>query len=267
MFLALWIFLLALKNKKVWLFLISGIILGFSVLIRPIAVFLILFLLFGVFVLADKDKKINSVLNLFFGFLLIVLPWILLASFIAGHFVIISSIGSSTFLDGMRFGIKTGSGGDTVYILNNVKDIMQKAQNSQITREIDVLKFIFLEFVRSPIAMLELLVFKLARSWYATSELWLEKEIFLIQLPYLLTAIFGLAFIFKKNKKKFISALPILLIIIYFWLITTATLSIARYTIPVMGFVIIFSAVFIDKIFEKFNIYEKIGFSDNSVSE
>lgn len=272
MFLSLWIFFLALKNlpdsrqvKNSWLFLLSGIILGFSVLVRPIAVFLIIFLLFAVFILISKGKKIISAGSLLLGFLLIVLPWILIASFAAGNFILISSIGSGTFVDGMRFGLKTGAGGDMVAVSDNIKEIMQAAQDQKITGEIGVLKFMFSEFQKNPLAVFELFIIKMARSWYATSELWLEKYIALMQIPYLITAIIGLYFILKKYKEKIIFVIPLLLVIFYFWIITTIELSIARYTIPVMGFVIIFSALTLDKIFEKLKIYEKFGFNNNSV--
>ena len=91
----------------------------------------------------------------------------------------------------------------------------------------------------------------MTRAWYATSETWWEKEILLVQLFYLIPGIIGLLSSFKKFKEEIPYLLLLLIIIIYFWLVTIIGLSILRYMIPVMGILMIFSAITVNTIMNK----------------
>jgi 4-amino-4-deoxy-L-arabinose transferase-like glycosyltransferase len=258
LFIEMWIFMLAIRNKKIWLFFLSGVVLGFSVLVRPIAIFLILFLLIPTFILSSKGKKIISYLILVIGFLIIIAPWMLAASLATGHFVLVSSIGQVTFLDGLSFGIKEGPHGNRVSVPEGVKSVIEDAQKEKFNNEISIPLFFLKEFAKKPLSVFELFILKSVRSWYGTSQLWLEKEIFIIQLPYLLSAIAGLFLIFKKYREKINIAVSILLIILYFWLMTIIGPSIARYMVPIIAFVVVFSAIAVNSILERLKIWNKL---------
>jgi hypothetical protein len=122
-------------------------------------------------------------------------------------------------------------------------DMMVRAEYGNLDSLPKIAGFLGQELVERPIVLVKLLGWKLVRSWYATSQMWWETKIILVQLVYLLPASFGLIYLIKKRKEYFSKIVFLLGIILYFWLMTIAALSILRYMVPAMAFVVILSAV------------------------
>ena len=101
----------------------------------------------------------------------------------------------------------------------------------------------------------KLILIKIFRSWYATSQMWFEWQIAFTQILYIVPSVFGFYLFWNRVKKVDKMILTYLLLLIgYFWLASITVLSILRYMVPVMGFIIIFTTY---GIFEMFNYKSK----------
>lgn len=243
-------------GKKYYIF-FTGTLLGFASLVRPIGLLISLVLAILIFIVFNISlkKKLILLLLLILGNVMILAPWEYYVFLKNGNFAPISDGGPEGFRYGFTFGAKTGEGGDTYKGPQDVIDIMNNINSVKIKNNKsygEILSILGNEAIKSPFAFTKLMIIKAARSWYGTSELWLENKIVLIQLPYLILGILGIIFSFKFYKDKIRYIIMFLSIIAYFWFMTTATLSIMRYIVPVMPFVIIFSSVAMYYFLEKY---------------
>jgi len=248
-YLALWLYVLAIKKHSSKLFLVVGILIGFMSLIRPTSIFLPIPLIFLIFFLIKNcpfRKKLLFSLILLISYIVIILPWIIyiylnigkivLLSTVVGHYWVASA--SITFIvdvPKMR--------GEAVLLPNDVINLINDFKGENIRSSLNIASFFLEELISRPITVFKLMIIKMARSWYATSEMWWEKEILSIQLLYLISAISGIILWLERKKEMLIHLIFPLVIVFYFWVITTTVLSILRYMIPVMGIVMIFSSI------------------------
>jgi len=240
----------------------SGLAMGIAALVRPIGLLVPLVLIMLVFFLINQPlkKKAITAFIILLGSIVFILPWELYALNKTGDLMPLSTGGPATIREGFYFGARSGAGGDKFKASEDVMNFMAKIYsepvvNNKSYRELAGL--LWRETLNSPTAFFKLMIIKIARSWYGTSQLWLEWRIALLQLPYLIFGTAGVFFAIKKHKEKSKQIMVLLAPIAYFWLMVVATLSIARYMIPVMAFVAIFSAValyhiFLEKHFKKY---------------
>ncbi len=259
LYIALWAYILALQKKSVIFILVSSIFFGFASLIRAISVFLPFVLaVFLFFALKDSFKKkfLLSLIMLVI-YIIIVFPWGFYIYQNTGKFNFLSISGPTAISDGIILLKKKMNSGSFIIIPEEMSDLIDDFSKQKINDYLGVAKFFINEAVIRPWAVLGLGLVKITRSWYATSEMWWEKKIFLIQLLYVIPALFGAVLWFKKLKEKKNYFLLFLVVIFYFWAMTVIALSILRYMIPAMGLVIVFSSVFVSFIIKKQNIVEK----------
>jgi len=242
-YIGIWLYFLSLRKKDFKLFFLTGIILGLAALIRPIGFFLPFLFAPLVFLFLPTKKQILSALLILGGFILVILPWQMAIK----NSVLLNTRGAEPFTVGFAYALRETEGSGWPKPPGDVLNLMEEMKLSNINSSPGLFTFILARLEDKPIAVLELIALKMARSWYATSQMWWEDKIFLVQIPYLLTAIFGIFYSIKAHKEKIKSIIFLLVIIIYFWGITTLALSIMRYMIPAMGIMIIFSAVLIDQ--------------------
>ncbi len=238
------IYLLIRKHPTFSSYFLAGFFLGLAILIRPIALFLPI--LFAVLTLLFQKNSLRLSALLLAGSLLILTPWIGYASFATGHFVPVASSGHQAILSGLTFAF-VRNGEHLKEMPEDVRILMEQVKKAHITRLGNIIKFLFNEANANPIPVIKLLELKLLRSWYATYDMWWEKEIALLQIPYLLTAFAGIALVFKKLK-RYTSLYLCLSIVGYFWVMTFLALSIVRYMIPAMAILMIFSAFTLSEI-------------------
>lgn len=257
---SIWLYILAVRRKKFWLFFLSGIIVGFASLVRPIAFLLpLLFVLAAFFLLKENSKKLCFLLALALlaGSLLAIFPWEAKVFLATGKILPLSTVGLPTVVDGLSFALISGAGGDQAAVSDNVLALMGRAKNGELTTGVKIIKFCFGELKRDPIAFFELIGLKLARSWYATDQMWWEGKILLVQLFYLLSGLIGIVYAFRNYKDKIRGVVFLLAIVLFFWGMTFSALSILRYMVPAMGIVIIFSAVAVDVLISKIKFFPK----------
>ncbi len=255
LYLGIWLYILAVKKRHIGFVFLAGVFIGLTSLIRPISMLLPLLLFFLVFFLLKKSsRKIKIFLALFLllGSLVTIIPWegyILLKT---GNIIPLSTNGSSSIVGGFAFALRPTESGERAPVPDDVLVLMKKIKKEQPSSLGEVFKFFNHELKNKPISFFKLIGIKITRAWYATSQMWHEKEILTVQLFYLAFAVLGLVHVFKKNKEKIKYILLLLVIIFFFWGMTIIALSILRYMVPVMGLVFIFSAFSVEYILSWF---------------
>ncbi len=248
-------YILTLKRKKLRFAFLGGVILGLSSLIRCIGLFLpFLLALFIFFFLKAKIKrKLCFTLIFLIGALLPFLFWEACIFSETGGFFPISAIGTGNFVQGITaLSALVENESEQAVPSNDLMSLIERTKTEDLSSEVKIIRFFSREIINRPIPVLKLIGLKLARSWYATSEQWWEGKILAVQLLYLITGFFGLLYGIKAAKNKIQGIILFLAIIFYFWGMTFLAVSILRYMIPAMGLVIIFSAVAINVLIDKF---------------
>jgi 4-amino-4-deoxy-L-arabinose transferase-like glycosyltransferase len=254
---ALLAYVLALRKISFNLFLLSGIFLGFASLIRPITLFLsipLLVLIFFIMKSTPFRKKLLLSIVFLIGYIVVISPWLIYVYSNTGRLLPLSTGGFSNMAGGLTFMVdksKTNDGnqdGKKMVLPNDVIDLIERSRVANMDGLGKIMYFFWQEAKNHPMTFLKLIGIKIIRAWYATSEMWWEKQILLAQLIYLVPAIAGIIIWFKKIKEKISYLFLLLIIVFYFWAATIAALSILRYMIPVMGLIMIFSAITIDMI-------------------
>lgn len=247
------------KQKKCSYFFATGILLGLSTLIRPVTFFLPPVLIILLFFLKFRDKIfIKSVFRfavfLLLGNFLAVLPWISYTVFMTNKFVPIASIGPGIAVSGLSYAL-VGNGSHIQEVPKDVGMLMKEVRKTPLLSGMDIIKFTLRGFIIHPWALSKLFFLKFVRSWYATYGMWWEKELMILQLPYLTSGAAGIWLALKKYKERRFSIAVFLSLILYFWTITFLGLSIVRYMVPVMGFLIVFSSLIIWRLTFKLTIW------------
>jgi 4-amino-4-deoxy-L-arabinose transferase-like glycosyltransferase len=208
-----------------------GIVLGLSALVRPnaliIPVALLLIILFSPNELRKNLLIIIGVIMV--GFFISIMPWIIRNYILFDKFIPISGIIYHTFeeLDGS---VQTG------FI-----DYIQKKIGRIIEDPLGTLKYV----LTAPLII-----------WYKTNTGNMDKYLALLQFPVLATCIYGMVYSLKDYWIRIFSVILVLIFVGGLLVFTKNTL--ARYIVPIMPVILIFSAVFIDRLFNfKKNQYEK----------
>lgn len=260
LYMGVWLSILALEKKRIKFLFLAGLAFGIASLIRPVNVFLPLFLALAVFFILKRNPLKTRFLFatiLLIGYLAIIVPWQIYIASQVNYFLILQGGGPSTVKDGIAFALRVGEGGDRVAVPEDVGLLMQKAREADLNSEWKIALFIIKQIQERPVAFLKLILIKMARAWYATSEMWWEQKILIVQFLYLIPALIGLFLAFKFFKDRTCYIIFILSIVFYFFLMTVVALSILRYMVPVMGLIIIFSAVLIELIIT--NLLKKLS--------
>jgi 4-amino-4-deoxy-L-arabinose transferase-like glycosyltransferase len=230
----------------------AGVLLGLSALIRPVVVFLPL--VYAFIILFKKSllfkRRVVFLLTLLAGFFFTVLPWEIKVAQKTGEWMYLCSNGPYSMLDGIRFVFRGGIHGERLQLDQSLLDLMRRAEagKEELKSTGKIIGFLKEEWEKDPSTVLKLGLLKFGRSWWGTDQMRMENYIVLCQLAYLICALLGLwgsrsSF---EGSWFYISSFGVL--IIYFWMMTFLVLSIVRYMIPAMTFIIIFVAMLGDKL-------------------
>lgn len=266
LFLAIWLYILALKKEHFGIIFLSGITLGLAVLIRPIGIFIPLLLFLFVFPapfggalkrcgINYRKKQILLAVALLFGSLLTVLPWESYVWSNTGNIILLSTTGPGAIATGLTYALQTGAGRDNIAVPRDVLKLMERAKTENLSTLPKIILFSFEELMNHPISFLKLVGLKIIRSWYATSQMWWEGRILAVQTLYLLPSLLGLIYAIKIYKNKLKEIVFLLSIIFYFLGMTVLGVSILRYMVPAMAIMLIFAAIAINVLLEKKKIH------------
>jgi hypothetical protein len=152
-------------------------------------------------------------------------------------------------LDGFTFAFISQSGRhvpmpgqDVIHLMNDINHIRETRWTKPDSRSVgDVVALVFAKLKSEPVALVKLGLMKAVRAWYGTDTGRFEFQILLVQIPYLLLSIIGMIYAFQQGGMMRESAFIILLVVLYFWLMTIIALSIVRYMVPAMGLLFVFA--------------------------
>ncbi len=102
-------------------------------------------------------------------------------------------------------------------------------------------------FLSQPVEYLLFWIQKLINCWSATASGVGLSVVSVINLTFFIFALIGIIFLFWKNRFSG-NVFALLLVLIYFWGMATFVWSVARYMVPVMWIVILFSVVGADNL-------------------
>lgn len=228
------------QKKPGWLLLISGILAGFAMLIRPIAVGMGL-ILFVILLIIDKKRpmilRFLLGLAILFGSFLAILPWEVWAYQNTGQLVLLSTGSVPSIRDGLTFAVESKNYRQNIVIPADVVHLQNEfvAENASMNSLGEVIGTVKKHLIQEPLTVIKLFLIKSARSWYGTDTGSMEPDIIAIQLVYILFILLATVFVWHNR-----SSIPGLLLFVwgfvfYFWLMTTMVLSILRYMVPVIG--------------------------------
>lgn len=253
-YLALWMYVLGIQKHSFKLFLVSGALIGFMSLIRPISIFLPTLFVIFIFFLVKKSQLAQKILLsslLLAAYIIVISPWIIYVYLNIGKVIPLSAGGPPSISAGLTMMISEAEERGKVILPPDVINLINKSKNRNMESFENIASFSIQELINQPIVFLKLIGIKMTRAWYATSATWWEKQILLIQLIYLIPGLVGIILWFKKFKNKILYFIFLLTIIFYFWAVTVAALSILRYMIPVMAIWMIFVAITVNTILDK----------------
>lgn len=236
-------FIIPTKNWFFWF--LPGLLIGLSVLVRPAGLGVIGVLLLACLVSQrlNLQQKALACMALTISFSAVVLPWELWVYARTGQVIPVSTGAITGIWDGLTFGV-AGEDEQFRYRLPIasrlfMEELQEQATLKGNTDDKQELWNIFIMQARlQPLAALQLIILKAARSWFATDSGRFEKLNLAIQVFFLAWIFLGAFSAWHMGSQQREFTKLILGISIYFWLITLSMLSILRYMIPAMAVLI-----------------------------
>jgi 4-amino-4-deoxy-L-arabinose transferase-like glycosyltransferase len=230
----------------------AGALFGVSMLIRPIAVGLPL--VFAAWRFTEKSlswrQRTTEAALLVVSAAVIVAPWQVWMRIYARETQMLSSGGLPSVIDGLTF-CRSSQSRAAVSISEDVHamaaDLHAQYRTGLITDIPSLGRWMLRQVWTNPPAIARLLLAKVGRSWYGTDSHRFERELLLLQLPYLAAAIFSCGICLRQAGSARRFAFVSIIVVGYFWLMTIAVLSILRYMVPVMPLVLILCAALVDR--------------------
>ncbi|MDX1664352.1 MAG: glycosyltransferase family 39 protein [Candidatus Promineifilaceae bacterium] len=214
-----------------------GLLIGYTMLIRPVAIGLPF--IFGALILLLKthvtpSRRLLLGGALFFGSLLVVVPWEAWLHANTGRFILLSSGGPASIRDGLTFAVYDKGYREEFDVPGDVVAFMEDvhARRAELNTTGAYIELLVEETVNQPATVGRLLVLKMARSWYGTDSGRYEHFILPLQLGYLL--LIGVSSVFAWRQGGDVRKLlfVVCVVVLYFWGMTVLVLSTLRYLVP-----------------------------------
>jgi len=225
---------------------ISGFFIGLATLTRPVSM-LLPFFLSPYFLFKYKSRYLVAFIIFVFGFIIVILPWTIRNYKVSHRIIPVSLGGSNSFLQGSKFEFLTSYEEKDRLINKNLYELglerkgKEAIEVDRIFKKAAIINYKQL-IIQSPLNFIKLFAIKFLRFWYATDSGNHQKITLIIQLCYLLPAIWGFIYSFKDRSSKSM-ALILTLIIVYTFSLHTVMFPLMRYSVPIMPYIIIFSMI------------------------
>jgi len=242
------IFLVGLKQNKMWTAFGVALLLGIATLIRPIALllplvfaFIVVFGSWGLY--WNWRRKIVFAVVLIVVYLMVLAPWTIYVFLNTQEFIPLGNYDTGGIEAGLMFAIRDHT--LPIAVPEGVERIMQEVKDKSFSTKGDFVMYSIQKLRSDPLPFSQLLLLKAVRSWYGTAQGWRqETQLLVLQLFYLIPAGIGALYAMRVYKGRRSFLWLILFLIGFFWFMTFSVLSIMRYMVPVMGFVMMFAAIF-----------------------
>ena len=246
------------NGKEKLLALATGVLVGVSCLVRPIAIFLGLIVAVVLYFSVQNSKTTRMIMMamILLGNVIAILPWEIWAYSRTGQWIPLSSGDTASLRDGLTFAVRSKNYRRSIEIDEDIMNIMLKARdlNDQgaFVSNSSILSFLYQQLRENPFSLAKLISWKMARSWYGTDAIRPEeRQIRWLQMIYLGLGLCGgfMAWKLGRNVRAFI--LTSLVFVFYFWAMTTMALPILRYMVPVMSLILLFASLPVYSLFSK----------------
>ena len=209
--------------------LLGGIVLGISALFRPSGLVAVPWIL-GMCVFGRQDRtRMRFLVAALIGFALAVAPWTLYASWNEGSFVLLSTGGRLSHLDGMKRFPGTAAGNAFIAIEPRV-----------VSGELGTLGAHWRIMAQSPLSYIGLWITKAGRAWYATDEGWGQNLTALCVVPLALLGAVG--YVATRSRTPRFQRLSLGWLLLLVWAMNMLVLTIVRYMVPVLWIPCVFAA-------------------------
>jgi hypothetical protein len=229
-------------GRRSWpLFFLVGLLAGFAMLIRPIAIGICLVMGVILWVVGhEMTARLRLLLlsMILLGNLAAILPWVGWVYSTTGRVVLLSSGSLPAIHDGLTFAVRQSKGYRvTVKAPQDVVALMQDidAHSSERQSLAGVIMAMLDALRAQPITVAKFLGLKVVRSWYGTDSGRFETQIMLIQAVYLGLVLWGSGYAWRQGGMAKQLTISIWLMVLYFWGMTVLALSILRYMVPAIG--------------------------------
>jgi hypothetical protein len=237
---------LLLHKSRAWpIYFFSGLLSGFAMLIRPVAIgigFLMGTILWLVGSQMSRRLRLFLAMMTLLGNFTAIFPWEAWVYSKAGTVVVLSSGGVPSIVDGLTFALVQIPNSDKSYrelpkVPHDVAALMQDISGSsaEMNSFEDVISVIIGKLGTQPLTVTKIFAVKTARSWYGTDSGRFETPIMLLQSVYVIMVLWATGAAWRQGGLAKQLAISIWLIVFYFWGMTILVLSILRYMVPVIG--------------------------------
>ncbi len=218
----------------------AGLLIGFSMLIRPIAIGSWIIAALIIWIAGNHLSfrlRLRSVCLLLAGVLITVAPWEAWVFAKTGRLVSVSDNGPLAMRGGLVFAAVEKPYRQRISVPDDVLLLMQDvlAHYPELKTKSDISRFLGNKLKEDPIAVIKLFAIKALRSWYGTDIQKYEWQILLLQIPYLIFILLGSLIWWRRGNADRKLVVCIWLMVIYFWGMTILVTSTLRYMVPSMG--------------------------------
>ncbi len=222
---------------------LCGVMLGVVNLVKPI--FLLLPLVLAIWVWRGRKRILHAPVvigTLLVGMLVVIAPWTIRNHRVANAFVpVATERGGITMFIGNYYPSRGMWEGEHKYLWQNEVDRIAKEHAGANPIEMDRIYFraTLANIASHPLQFAELFIRKAWRFWFTNASERLRWLVLLVQLTFLGLAVAGL---FKRGFDA-VAALFFFLLVGYVWLLHAAIYADARFSLPLMPYVMLFAAV------------------------
>jgi hypothetical protein len=218
----------------------AGVLLGCAMLVRAegIGLSLATGVIFVVFARrAPLGIRLFRMAMVVLGSVVAVLPWEMWAYHHTSAVIPIATSGPQSFCDGLTFAFDRDTRREKIELSAGLKELSLEFLDGcyKASASTEAVAFLFTQARRYPEQVFGLMMLKAARSWYATNSGRADRKILAIQLGYGVMFILATAVSMWRPGTPRVLASIVWALVIYFWAMTIAVLSILRYMVPAIG--------------------------------
>lgn len=222
------------------LLVLCGVLLGISMLIRPIAM-AVPAILAARLTLVRTDSRPGVRLRLagalLLGTVLTVAPWEMWIYARTGRVIALSTAGETALRDGLTFAVRSKGFRQAVWVPQDVELVMRNisAQYPKLTAPGAIARVLVEEFRQRPLAVTKLFALKAARGWYGTDSHRFEMPVAIVQSFYLVLTAWASVLAWRRGGVWRQICGTVWATTLYFWGVSTVGSTLARYMVPAMG--------------------------------
>jgi hypothetical protein len=252
-FMSVFFFMKGSRKESLGMFIVSGVLLAYSVHIRstsllfPLATGVWLFVFKGI-----SKKKLTGYACHLLAFAAVLLPWSIRNYNVFNEFIATSTNGGINFYLGssLKYLKPREEGMQQVIIEDELRKMADMGIRSPQKQDLYFRKLGWQNYknawFHNPLDVVKLVFYKAIRFWYATDSGRQEIFLFVIQIAFLLVSIIGILSAIKRKQCPPETWL-LVMSVFYYWLVFTVMFPLARYTMPIIPILAILTSLNFNK--------------------